>query len=176
MFSSFNIGDHSIPMFTQFVKKTSSTLSTNFNAFVKHLTDDLESTSHNTPSVSISTSLQSHIDGEIVFCKNNVCVHTTRPISKSTSNANISSSQSLRSPSTLSDLSEQHCPGYLCIQERDDAVLGRTLILHWTPNSLLLGANNQNTTKNTSNNRPVINLPSDPPSSSTNPFLYLFFP
>ena len=173
MFSSFNFGDHSIPMFTQFVKKTSSTFSANFNALVKHLTDD-EPTSYYTPSLSISSSLQSHIDGEIVFCKNNVCVHTTRPLSKSASNANMSSSQSLKSPSTLSDLSEQHCPGYLCIQEREDAVLGRTLILHWTPNSLLLGANNQlSTTKNTSNNRPVINLPSDAPSiPSTNPFLY----
>lgn len=166
MFSSFNFGDHSLPAFTQFVKKTTS----NIGSFVKYFTEDSEPT-RNSPTVPIADSLQSHFDGEIVFCKNNVCVHTNRLLSKSASNANMLGSQLHGS---ASDLSEQHCPGYLCIQEREDAVLGRTLILHWTPNALLFNANKSTSvSKNSSNSKSESISQPDPTSvSSTNLFPY----
>ncbi|CAH1795390.1 unnamed protein product [Owenia fusiformis] len=54
-------------------------------------------------------------DGEIVYCKNNVCVHP---------------------PATLRSTVEHH-PGYLMIKSQDDQVLGSTLILSWIPNTTL---------------------------------------
>ena len=55
------------------------------------------------------------LDGEIVYCKNNVCVHP---------------------PAVLSSEVE-HYPGYLNIRSQDDEVLGHTLILTWIPNASL---------------------------------------
>ncbi|ESN91098.1 hypothetical protein HELRODRAFT_116366 [Helobdella robusta] len=55
------------------------------------------------------------LDGEIIFCKNNVCVHP---------------------PANLNKNSEHH-PGYMNIRSQEDEVLGRTLILTWIPNSTL---------------------------------------
>ncbi|MBN3299121.1 TBC16 protein, partial [Amia calva] len=53
------------------------------------------------------------LDGEIIFSKNNVCVHPTEP---------------------LPGLAEHH-PGYLCVHMEKDEALGTTLILTWVPNS-----------------------------------------
>ncbi|KAG9343868.1 hypothetical protein JZ751_013252 [Albula glossodonta] len=53
------------------------------------------------------------LDGEIIFSKNNVCVHPTEP---------------------LPGLAEHH-PGYLCVHLEKDEALGSTLILTWVPNS-----------------------------------------
>uniref|UniRef100_A0AAY4BNQ3 Rab-GAP TBC domain-containing protein n=1 Tax=Denticeps clupeoides TaxID=299321 RepID=A0AAY4BNQ3_9TELE len=53
------------------------------------------------------------LDGEIVFSKNNVCVHPVEP---------------------LPGLAEHH-PGYLCVHMEKDDTLGTTLILTWVPNS-----------------------------------------
>uniref|UniRef100_H3BEN3 TBC1 domain family member 16 n=1 Tax=Latimeria chalumnae TaxID=7897 RepID=H3BEN3_LATCH len=53
------------------------------------------------------------LDGEIIYSKNNVCVHP---------------------PEVLQGLGE-HYPGYLCIHMEKDEVLGTTLILTWVPNS-----------------------------------------
>ncbi|XP_029783453.1 TBC1 domain family member 16 isoform X1 [Suricata suricatta] len=53
------------------------------------------------------------LDGEIIYSKNNVCVHP---------------------PQGLQGLGEHH-PGYLCLCVEKDEVLGSTLILTWVPNS-----------------------------------------
>ncbi|XP_061605373.1 TBC1 domain family member 16 isoform X2 [Phyllopteryx taeniolatus] len=57
--------------------------------------------------------LRSGSDGEIVYSKNNVCVHPAEP---------------------LPGLAEHH-PGYLCVHVEKDESLGTTLILTWVPNS-----------------------------------------
>ncbi|XP_070779850.1 TBC1 domain family member 16 isoform X1 [Enoplosus armatus] len=59
------------------------------------------------------SSLRSGLDGEIIFSKNNVCVHPAEP---------------------LPGLAEHH-PGYLCVHTEKDESLGTTLILTWVPNS-----------------------------------------
>ncbi|KAE8576201.1 hypothetical protein XENTR_v10004097 [Xenopus tropicalis] len=53
------------------------------------------------------------LDGEIIFSKNNVCVHP---------------------PELLQDVGSHH-PGYLCVYMEKDEFLGTTLILAWVPNS-----------------------------------------
>lgn len=53
------------------------------------------------------------LDGEIIFSKNNVCVHPRE---------------------LLQDVSTHH-PGYLCVYMEKDESLGATLILAWVPNS-----------------------------------------
>ncbi|POI31461.1 hypothetical protein CIB84_004788 [Bambusicola thoracicus] len=53
------------------------------------------------------------LDGEIIYSKNNVCVHP---------------------PELLQGLGEHH-PGYLCLYMEKDELLGTTLILAWVPNS-----------------------------------------
>ncbi|XP_020790774.1 TBC1 domain family member 16 isoform X1 [Boleophthalmus pectinirostris] len=58
-------------------------------------------------------SLRSGLDGEIIFSKNNVCVHPAEP---------------------LPGLADHH-PGYLCVHVEKDECLGTTLILTWVPNS-----------------------------------------
>ncbi|XP_036268114.1 TBC1 domain family member 16 [Pipistrellus kuhlii] len=55
----------------------------------------------------------SALDGEILYSKNNVCVHP---------------------PEGLQGLGEHH-PGYLCLYMEKDELLGATLILAWVPNS-----------------------------------------
>ncbi|XP_017928741.1 TBC1 domain family member 16 isoform X2 [Manacus vitellinus] len=53
------------------------------------------------------------LDGEIIYSKNNVCVHP---------------------PELLQGAGEHH-PGYLCLYMEKDELLGTTLILAWVPNS-----------------------------------------
>ncbi|NWW84169.1 TBC16 protein, partial [Rhynochetos jubatus] len=53
------------------------------------------------------------LDGEIIYSKNNVCVHP---------------------PELLQSVGEHH-PGYLCLYMEKDELLGTTLILAWVPNS-----------------------------------------
>ncbi|XP_053308823.1 TBC1 domain family member 16 [Spea bombifrons] len=53
------------------------------------------------------------LDGEIIFSKNNVCVHP---------------------PELLQDVGSHH-PGYMCVYMEKDEFLGTTLILAWVPNS-----------------------------------------
>nr|XP_020669369.1 TBC1 domain family member 16 isoform X1 [Pogona vitticeps]XP_020669377.1 TBC1 domain family member 16 isoform X1 [Pogona vitticeps]XP_020669385.1 TBC1 domain family member 16 isoform X1 [Pogona vitticeps] len=53
------------------------------------------------------------LDGEIIYSKNNVCVHP---------------------PEMLQGIVEHH-PGYLCVYMEKDELLGTTLILAWVPNS-----------------------------------------
>ncbi|VCX23926.1 unnamed protein product [Gulo gulo] len=53
------------------------------------------------------------LDGEIIYSKNNVCVHP---------------------PEGLQELGEHH-PGYLCLYVEKDELLGSTVILAWVPNS-----------------------------------------
>ena len=55
------------------------------------------------------------LDGEIIFSKNNICVHP---------------------PSRLHSYTLHH-PGYLCIKCQHDLRFGSTLILTWIPNSTL---------------------------------------
>ncbi|CAF0769809.1 unnamed protein product [Didymodactylos carnosus] len=62
-----------------------------------------------------SSSKAPPLDGEIVFSKNNVCVHP---------------------PSRLHSQTLHH-PGYLCIKCQNNPTLGATLILTWIPNSTL---------------------------------------
>ncbi|XP_064532302.1 TBC1 domain family member 16 isoform X3 [Pseudopipra pipra] len=58
-------------------------------------------------------SSSSVLDGEIIYSKNNVCVHP---------------------PELLQGVGEHH-PGYLCLYMEKDELLGTTLILAWVPNS-----------------------------------------
>ncbi|NXI29219.1 TBC16 protein, partial [Sterrhoptilus dennistouni] len=53
------------------------------------------------------------LDGEIIYSKNNVCVH----------------------PLELLQGAGEHHPGYLCLFMEKDELLGTTLILAWVPNS-----------------------------------------
>ncbi|XP_057242177.1 TBC1 domain family member 16 [Malurus melanocephalus] len=53
------------------------------------------------------------LDGDIIYSKNNVCVHP---------------------PELLQALGEHH-PGYLCLYTEKDELLGSTLILAWVPNA-----------------------------------------
>ncbi|XP_038182560.1 TBC1 domain family member 16 isoform X1 [Arvicola amphibius] len=53
------------------------------------------------------------LDGEIIYSKNNVCVHAP---------------EGLQGPG-------EHHPGYLCLYMEKDELLGATLILAWVPNS-----------------------------------------
>ncbi|NWU89934.1 TBC16 protein, partial [Upupa epops] len=53
------------------------------------------------------------LDGEIIYSKNNVCVHP---------------------PELLQGIGEHH-PGYLCLYTEKDELLGTTLILAWVPNA-----------------------------------------
>ncbi|CAE1287106.1 TBC1 domain family member 16 [Acanthosepion pharaonis] len=55
------------------------------------------------------------LDGEIIYSKNNVCVHPPAPLS----------------------LDVEHHPGYLTIRSQNDSVTGPTLILTWIPNATL---------------------------------------
>ncbi|NXV05262.1 TBC16 protein, partial [Cettia cetti] len=55
----------------------------------------------------------SGLDGDIIYSKNNVCVHP---------------------PELLQGVGEHH-PGYLCLYMEKDELLGSTLILAWVPNS-----------------------------------------
>ncbi|NXT73245.1 TBC16 protein, partial [Zapornia atra] len=59
------------------------------------------------------SSSSSILDGEIIYSKNNVCVHP---------------------PELLQGIGEHH-PGYLCLYVEKDELLGTTLILAWVPNS-----------------------------------------
>ncbi|XP_072737345.1 TBC1 domain family member 16 isoform X4 [Ciconia boyciana] len=59
------------------------------------------------------SSSSSILDGEIIYSKNNVCVHP---------------------PELLQGVGEHH-PGYLCLYMEKDELLGTTLILAWVPNS-----------------------------------------
>ncbi|XP_030361815.1 TBC1 domain family member 16 isoform X3 [Strigops habroptila] len=59
------------------------------------------------------SSSPSILDGEIIYSKNNVCVHP---------------------PELLQGIGEHH-PGYLCLYMEKDELLGTTLILAWVPNS-----------------------------------------
>ncbi|NXJ16573.1 TBC16 protein, partial [Odontophorus gujanensis] len=60
-----------------------------------------------------SSTSSSILDGEIIYSKNNVCVHP---------------------PELLQGIGEHH-PGYLCLYMEKDELLGTTLILAWVPNS-----------------------------------------
>ncbi|NXD41762.1 TBC16 protein, partial [Copsychus sechellarum] len=64
-----------------------------------------------TPSAAAGSS--SVLDGEIIYSKNNVCVHP---------------------PELLQGIGEHH-PGYLCLYMEKDELLGATLILAWVPNA-----------------------------------------
>ncbi|KAK3598747.1 hypothetical protein CHS0354_028799 [Potamilus streckersoni] len=55
------------------------------------------------------------LEGEIIYCKNNVCVHPPAPLS----------------------LDTEHHPGYLTLRSHTDTASGPTLILTWIPNSTL---------------------------------------
>ncbi|XP_008102370.2 TBC1 domain family member 16 isoform X1 [Anolis carolinensis] len=66
-----------------------------------------------TLNASSSGGSSSVLDGEIIYSKNNVCVHP---------------------PEMLQGIVEHH-PGYLCLYMEKDELLGTTLILAWVPNS-----------------------------------------
>uniref|UniRef100_A0A915PJB7 Rab-GAP TBC domain-containing protein n=1 Tax=Setaria digitata TaxID=48799 RepID=A0A915PJB7_9BILA len=59
-------------------------------------------------------------DGDIVYSKNNVCIHDVR-----------------KNEQMDVDDSIQHIPGYLTLQCQSDDILGVTLILQWLPNTTL---------------------------------------
>ena len=84
------------------------------------------------------------LDGEIVFSKNNICVHP---------------------PSRLHSYTLHH-PGYLCIKCQHDPQFGSTLILTWIPNSTLKNRSNASQ-QSIASLSPSINTNYDHPSTST---------
>lgn len=87
------------------------------------------------------------LDGEIVFSKNNICVHP---------------------PSRLHSYTLHH-PGYLCIKCQNNPQTGATLILTWIPNSTLKNRPNTSQQSFTSDeiSSPSIETNPDPPPTST---------
>ena len=87
------------------------------------------------------------LDGEIVFSKNNICVHP---------------------PSRLHSYTLHH-PGYLCIKCQNSPQFGSTLILTWIPNSTLKSRSNTSQQSPISDeiSSPSINSNHDPPPTST---------
>ncbi|CAF1177715.1 unnamed protein product [Adineta steineri] len=87
------------------------------------------------------------LDGEIVFSKNNICVHP---------------------PSRLHSYTLHH-PGYLCIKCQNSPEFGSTLILTWIPNSTLKNRSNTSQQSPTSDeiSSPSINTNLDQPPTST---------
>jgi hypothetical protein len=87
------------------------------------------------------------LDGEIVFSKNNICVHP---------------------PSRLHSYTLHH-PGYLCIKCQNNPQFGSTLILTWIPNSTLKNRPNTSQQSPTSDeiSSPSININLDLPPTST---------
>ncbi|XP_053850539.1 TBC1 domain family member 16 isoform X3 [Vidua macroura] len=63
--------------------------------------------------LTLTPGASSVLDGDIIYSKNNVCVHP---------------------PELLQGVGEHH-PGYLCLYLEKDELLGTTLILAWVPNS-----------------------------------------
>ncbi|MCP9266243.1 hypothetical protein DINM_021757 [Dirofilaria immitis] len=59
-------------------------------------------------------------DGDVVYSKNNVCIHDVR-----------------KNDQKDTDDSIKHIPGYLTLQCQSDDILGITLILQWLPNKTL---------------------------------------
>lgn len=88
------------------------------------------------------------LDGEIIFSKNNICVHP---------------------PSRLHSYTLHH-PGYLCIKCQNNLQFGSTLILTWIPNSTLKNRSNtsqQSPTSDDISSSPLINTNLDHPPTST---------
>jgi hypothetical protein len=87
------------------------------------------------------------LDGEIVFSKNNICVHP---------------------PSRLHSYTLHH-PGYLCIKCQNSPQCGSTLILTWIPNSTLKNRSNTSQQSPVSDeiSSPSINTNTDQPPTST---------
>jgi hypothetical protein len=81
------------------------------------------------------------LDGEIIFSKNNICVHP---------------------PSRLHSYTLHH-PGYLCIKCQNNPQFGSTLILTWIPNSTLKNRSN------TSQQSPISDEISSPTLNTTLP-------
>ncbi|CAF1198268.1 unnamed protein product, partial [Adineta ricciae] len=87
------------------------------------------------------------LDGEIIFSKNNICVHP---------------------PSRLHSYTLHH-PGYLCVKCQNSPQFGSTLILTWIPNSTLKNRSNTSQLSPTSdeNSSPSMNTnPEQPPTST----------
>jgi hypothetical protein len=106
--------------------------------------------STNTTTASLLKNKCPPLDGEIIFSKNNICVHP---------------------PSRLHSYTLHH-PGYLCIKCQNNPQFGSTLILTWIPNSTLKNRSNVSQQSPTSDDisSPSINsnLNNDrPPPTST---------
>ncbi|XP_044530342.1 TBC1 domain family member 16 isoform X3 [Gracilinanus agilis] len=78
------------------------------------------------------------LDGEIIYSKNNVCVHPLQ---------------------VLQGLGEHH-PGYLCLYMEKDELLGTTLILAWVPNSRIQRQDEEALRYITPESSPVRKIPS----------------
>lgn len=92
------------------------------------------------------------LDGEIIFSKNNICVHP---------------------PSRLHSYTLHH-PGYLCIKCQHDPQFGSTLILTWIPNSTLKNRSNTSQPSPTSDDLPspsLLSTDANPPTSTPRRFL-----
>ncbi|CAF4412452.1 unnamed protein product, partial [Rotaria socialis] len=87
------------------------------------------------------------LDGEIIFSKNNICVHP---------------------PSRLHSYTLHH-PGYLCIKCQHGPQFGSTLILTWIPNSTLKNRSNTSQQSFTLDeaSSPSLDTNADPPPTST---------
>uniref|UniRef100_A0A5F8GGX4 TBC1 domain family member 16 n=1 Tax=Monodelphis domestica TaxID=13616 RepID=A0A5F8GGX4_MONDO len=85
-----------------------------------------------------SSGSPSILDGEIIYSKNNVCVHPLQ---------------------VLQGLGEHH-PGYLCLYMEKDELLGTTLILAWVPNSRIQRQDEEALRYITPESSPVRKVPS----------------
>lgn len=83
------------------------------------------------------SSLRSGLDGEIIFSKNNVCVHPAEPLPGLAEHHPGQRVPPPDVPALKPPLMRLVSPpaGYLCVHMEKDESLGTTLILTWVPNS-----------------------------------------
>ncbi|XP_022658478.1 TBC1 domain family member 16-like isoform X2 [Varroa destructor] len=77
------------------------------------------------------------LDGDVIYCKNNVCVHPPAQHQDPTVvGATMANSQHQHSSdsSNAMQIAVTHRPGYLTIKAQNDPILGCSLLLTWIPN------------------------------------------
>jgi len=141
----------SISPFTSSSSSSSSSTTNSVSSIIRRASNLLTQRASSLSVPSTTTSLLKNkcppLDGEIIFSKNNICVHP---------------------PSRLHSYTLHH-PGYLCIKCQHDPQFGSTLILTWIPNSTIKNRSNtsQQSTTPDELSSPERNNSHDPPPTST---------
>jgi hypothetical protein len=149
--SNFNKKNSSVPSTPRTNKQIPSSSKNSVTSIIRRASNLLTQRASSFAVPTTTTSLLKNkcppLDGEIIFSKNNICVHP---------------------PSRLHSYTLHH-PGYLCIKCQNSPQFGSTLILTWIPNSTLKhrpNASQQSATPDEISS-PVINTDIDHPPTST---------